>query len=381
MKKLALMCVVIAGSLFAQKPDWVNNPGTFAAENFVAVGVAKNDKLDKAKEKAESKAMKGIEKMLKNKYKNKDIKPALASMRIHATWQDPSTKYFYALALLPIEAIDKEYAGQKKLEKAKSSAMSATKMLMGMTNDPDVIIIKVEEGNEEIAESSETEEEPIVDTKSDIKKEEQTIQTETKVEKKETVNVISGDGYQTDFKNKSLGNFKWIDQDGNSKNSFLGENLMATVAGYETFKPEDGNKKAPRLEYANVTGNFSIEAKFRYDWDKYYNFGVGLYALNGKQYVRTYVEYHGEYVYLNGYANDIDLPQTEKRIERLKSPVYFKLERKGYTFTAYYSTMDGDWIEIANIETEFPETAGVGIFFMNEDNDTAQCKVEYVKLK
>ncbi|MBX7150297.1 DUF1349 domain-containing protein [bacterium] len=379
--RMVLLSLVIAGSLLAQKPDWVNNPGTFAAENFVAVGVAKNDKLDKAKEKAESKAMKGIEKMLKNKYKNKDIKPALASMRIHATWQDPATKYFYALALLPIEAIDKDYAGQKKLDKAKSSAMSATKMLMGMTNDPDVVIIKAEEGNDEIAESSDNDEESGVETKSEEQNEDQAVQTESKSEKKEMMTTVSGNGNQTDFKNKSLGNFKWIDQDGNSKSSFLGENLTATVAGYENFKPEEGNKKAPRLEYPNVTGDFSIETKFRYDWAKYYSFGVGLYALNGKQYVRTYVEYHGEYVYLNGYANDITLPQTEKRIEHLKTPVYFKLERKGYTFTAYYSTIDGDWIEIANVETEFPETAGVGIFFMNDDNDTAQCKVEYVKLK
>ncbi len=134
----------MADGLFAQKPDWVDNPGIYAAENFVSVGIAKDKKVDKAREKAEKKAYKGMEKMLKGKYKDKEIKAAKSSIRTESFWQDPNNGYYYCLALLPKEAIDKNYAIKKNFEKAKASALDATEDLNRQFKD-DIMILNVED--------------------------------------------------------------------------------------------------------------------------------------------------------------------------------------------------------------------------------------------
>lgn len=135
---------MICSETFAQKPDWIDTPGIYAAENFVSVGIAKDKKIDKAREKAEKKALKGMEKVLKGKYKDKEIKSAKSSIRIEAFWQDPSNGYYYCLALLPREAIDKNYATKKKFEKAKTSAFDATEDLNKAFQD-DIMIMNVDD--------------------------------------------------------------------------------------------------------------------------------------------------------------------------------------------------------------------------------------------
>ncbi len=375
---LLLIAIVLSGSpALGQKPAWVDNPGTYAGENFVAVGIAKHSRVDQARTSAEKKARKAIDKLLKSKYEGKDIKTAMASLRMEAYWQDPATKYYYVLALMPFEAIDKEYGAMKKAEKAKSSAMGAIQMMQSMLKDPDVIVVSVDEEEGAVDEAGEAETLTTMEETSDETKPVVSVKKEAVGEEAKLIDTRAS---ATDFKNKSLGGFKWIDQDGNSKYSFLGDNLTVTMAASESFKPEEGNKKAPRLEMPDVQGDFVVEAKFRLDWEKYYYSGVGLYALEGKQNVFSYVKYNGGYLYLEGYANDIALPRTETNIERLKGYVFFKLVRKGYTFTSYYSTVDGDWIEIGSVETEFPATCSVGIAFTNEESSSSQCKVDYAKL-
>lgn len=147
MKSLTLIiaiALVSSTDAFSQKPEWVDNPGVYAAEYFVSLGIAKDKKVDKAREKAEKKSIKGMEKVLKGKYKDKEIKAAKPSIRTEAFWQDPDNGYYYCLTLLPREAIDKNYAAKKKFEKAKSSALDATDNLNMQFKD-DVIIINVDE--------------------------------------------------------------------------------------------------------------------------------------------------------------------------------------------------------------------------------------------
>lgn len=344
----SMTALVWSSEVLAQKPGWVDDPGSYATDHFVAVGVAKDKKADKAREKAEKKARNGIESMIRKKYPKKDVKAAMAHVLMESYWLDPATGYQYALALLPMENIDKDYSARKKADKARNSAMGAIQMLNATTRDPDVVVVEVDEG-EESSMNSETE----------------TGAGKTQIR-------------STDFKNRSLGQFEWVDQDGNSKYSFLGENLTVSVAGYESFKPEDGDKKTPRLEADNVSGDFTLEAKVKMDWEKYYAAGVGLYALSERQNVLTFVKYNGSYVYQVGFANDIDLPKTEKGITPLAGYAYFKLVRNGYTFSAYYSTVEGDWIEIGNVETEFPISCQIGVFFFNEEESTVPIKCDYV---
>lgn len=141
------VCLILfsVSTLWAQKPEWVDTPGIFANENFVAVGVAREKKPDKAREKSEKKATKGLETILKKKYPKKDIKTAMAHATIHATWRDDDNRITYALALLPIEKIDKEYAAQKNMDKARGSAMHAIKMLQEQTRDDDVVVVDDDE--------------------------------------------------------------------------------------------------------------------------------------------------------------------------------------------------------------------------------------------
>jgi len=142
MRILALMLVFTASSVLAQQPEWVDTPGMFAQENFVSVGVAREKKIDKGREKSEKKALKGLQNLLKKKYPKKDIESSMAFASIHATWRDEENKATYALALLPIEKIDKEYAAQKNMDKARGSAMNAVKMLQEQTKDDDVIVVE-----------------------------------------------------------------------------------------------------------------------------------------------------------------------------------------------------------------------------------------------
>lgn len=347
----------IAMDGFAQKPAWVDEPGALAADNFVSIGIAKDKKPDKARNKAEKKARQGIEGLLKKKYPKKDIKSALTQIRLSEYWLDPSTGYQYVLALLPMESIDKDYATRKKAERAKNSAMGAIQMLNATVKDPDIVVIAVDEEDDGV--SAMADNDGGGHRKAGGESQGQAI---------------------TDFANKSFGKFKWIDQDGNSKYSFLGENLTATLAAYETFKPEDGDKKAPRIEYEDVSGDFVIVSRVKMDWEKYYNVGIGLYALSGQQNVFSYVKYNGAYLHLGGFANDIALPRTEKGIDPLKNFAFFKLERRGYTFTASYSTVEDDWIEIGSVETEFPATCSVGLVLTNEEDSSVAVKCDFVRI-
>lgn len=372
----ALACFFLSETTYAQKPAWVDNPGTYASENFVGVGVAKDSKADKAREKAEKKAKAGIEKILKKKYAKKNIKAAMASVRIESYWQDPTNKYYYALALLPIETIDKNYAAQKNADKARSGAMNALKMLNAQTSDPDVVVMKVDEEPAE-AEVIESETEEVKAPQEQM----QTQSTSAVVSSSGSVaSSTSRSGANTDFASKSFGSFKWSDQDQNSKYSLLGDgNLTINVVTDETWEPKEGNKKAPRVELSDVQGNFTAIAKVKADWTKYY-VGFGIVAHNGKQNVLAKVFYNGTYMYLEGFANDIDLPRTEKYVEPVKGFTYMKLVRSGYTWTAYYSTIEDDWIEIASFETEFPETCNVGVVFLNSEGTTTAMKLEFLKI-
>ncbi|MBL7961031.1 hypothetical protein JNL27_12420 [bacterium] len=388
MKKLAkllcvgaILCYFAQTNAYAQKPSWVDNPGIYSSENFVGVGVAKDSKADKARAKAEKKAIAGIEKILKNKYPKKEIKSSMSSIRIESYWQDPMTKYYYVLALLPMEAIDKNYAAQKKADKARSSAMSALKMLNAQTADPDVAVIKVdddvtesESGAGEMEVEGADVEQP-VETKAEIKKETTTVSSVASVATSNS--AATGN---TDFANKSFGSFKWSDQDQNSKYSLLGDGyLTVNVVSDETWDPKEGNKRAPRVETADVKGSFTAIAKVKADWSKY-RVGFGICAHSGKQNVISKVFYSGSYVYLEGYANDIDLPRTEKHVEPVKGFVYMKLVRSAYSWTAYYSSIEDDWVEIANFETEFPETCNVGVVFLNDEGTTSAMKLEFLKV-
>lgn len=374
-----------SSSVFAQKPTWVDNPGSYSAENFVSVGVAKDSRPDKAKEKAEKKSKAALEKLLRNKYPKKDVKGAMTSLRFEAYYQDPATKYYYVLALIPIETLDKDYAKQKMMDRNRSAAMGAVAMLNAQTKkDPDVIIVRVDEevGEEPATEAAtpEESEKPVVSSK-----------TTTPVSTTPSINATSvnstvnsapnGGSGVTDFKSKSLGIYKWTDQDQNSKYSFLGDGYMTvSIASGEYWNPQEPNKSAPRLELPNVKGDFEAIVKVKIDWSRYYSAGFGLTAHNGNQNVRAFVFYNGAYVYVEGYAGGIEVPRTEKSIEAFKDFGYLKLVRKGYTWTAYYSTIADDWVEYATFETEFPETANVGLVLLNAEGSTVQAKVEFVQI-
>lgn len=365
----------LRNNAYAQKPGWVDNPGMYSAENFVGVGVAKDNKPDQARDKSAKKAKAGIEQVLKSKYSKKDIKAAMASARIEAYWQDPVSKYYYAIALLPIETIDKSYASQKKADKARTGAMDALKRLNAQTNDPDVIVVKVDD---------EIEQEENATTETEAKKENEQSSVVKKEASATVTSVTSSSsavaGGTTDFKSKSMGSFKWSDQDQNSKYSFLGDgNMTVNVAADETWDPKEGIKKAPRVELTDIKGDFTAIAKVKADWSKYY-VGVGICAHNGKQNIVSKVYYNGSYLYLEGFAGDIDLPRTEKYVEPFKGFVYLKLVRKGYLWTAYYSTIEDDWVEVASIETEFPESCNAGVVFLNSEGSTTAMKVEFVKI-
>ncbi len=366
-----ILSVIYLSDGMAQKPAWADNPGTYAYENFVAIGIAKDKKVDKAREKAEKKARKGIESLLSKKYGEKDVKKAMASLKFDSYWLDPATKYSYCLALLPIEAIDKNYAAQKNLLKAKASALDAVKMLNEMNKDPDIIIIRVEED-----ESMDSETESTV--KTDEALDDVALEKDTKKEIKKSES--KGGAWVFEAKNKKLGDFKWFDQDVNSKYEFLGNNLVVTAATGELFIPEEGNKKSPRIELSDIKGDFVIEAKVSCNWEKYYNSGFGLAAHSGTNNVRTYIYYNGTYVYMKGSHDDVELPTTEKSIDAVKGYVYLKLAKKDFTFRSYYSTIENEWIEIGEFETKFADTFSLGVFFMNDDNSSVQFKIESIRV-
>ncbi len=364
----ALFLFIIPNS-YGQKPAWVDNPGSYAYENFVAIGIAKDSKPDKAREKSQKKVSKGIQKILKNKYSEKDIKKAIASLRFEAYWLDPASKYTYCLGLLPIESIDKNYAVQKNLLKAKASALDATKMLNDMNKDPDIIIIRAEEDDSMDSETEDADKsggtlEGVTDDHTKTINDKQPAKTR---------NLIGGD--------KTLGEFKWVDQDGNSKCEFLGKSLIVTAGTGEAFVPEDENNSAPRIELQNVRGNFEIEAQVSCDWSKYYSAGFGLSAHKGKSNVRTFVLYNGTYFYMKGSDKEVELPASEKNIDTPKGFIYLKLVKKDYTFTSYFSTIAGEWIETGIFETAFPDDLSLGIYFLNETESSVQFKVESVSVK
>jgi hypothetical protein len=360
---------VVSNVVYSQKPNWVDNPGVYAFENFVSIGIAKDSKLDKARSKAEKKAKKGIEKILKNKYQDKEIKAAMSSLKFEAYWEDPATKYHYCLALLPIESIDKKYASEKGLQKAKSSAMEAYKMLNQQTKDPDVIIVKIEDDNEGLDGETES-----------VAKDNTVITFDNKTEKATVTKIETSDNV-IDIKNKSLGNFKWQDQNNDSKYSFLGEKLVVTVVAQEDLIPEEDNKNAPRIELSDVKGDFTIEVKASTDWSKYYSTGFGIIAHNGKNNVRTHFYYNGQYAYMKGFANDVALPESNTSFQQLTGIGYLKLVKKGYTFTAYYSSIANDWIQIGSFETEFSDNYNVGIYFINNEGTSVQYNVESAVVK
>jgi len=248
-------------------------------------------------------------------------------------------------------------------------------MLNAMTNDPDVLVIKVDEANDDadMTSSGGAMMDEQTTKKDEPKKEEVKIETKS-------ASTVTGK-IATDFSTKSFGNFSWTDQDQNSKYSFLGDGMLTVnVATDEQWDPNNGVKKSPRVELADVKGDFIVEAKVKVDWKKYYHSGFGLCIHNGKQNIHTRIDYNGSYVYLEGYANDIDVPRTERGIEAMKNFGFLKFVRKGYRFSAYYSTVDGDWVEIESIESEFPESGNVGLYLFNYEGSTVPMKVEYVRL-
>lgn len=365
MKSISLFIslMVLSASIYAQKPQWVDNPGMYAYENFVAIGIAKDNKADKVREKAEKKVVMGITKLLKKKYKDSEIKKALVSLRYEAYWTDPATKYTYCLGLLPIETIDKNYAAQKNLLKAKASALDAVKMLNEMNKDPDIVIIRAEEEISIDSESASKDDEVLADYSGD----------------QSTEKIIAGKPTGTRSlygKNKSLGEFQWLDQDANSKYEFLGEQMVITVAQGEYFLPEENIRTAPRIEMKGIKGDFSIEGAIHCNWAKYYATGFGFYVNSGQSIVQSFVSSHGTTFYLKGYDKDIALPVIDQSIETPKGKIYLKLERKSFTFTAWYSTIPNEWLEIGSFDTKFPQDVSVGVYFFNDSGTPVQFKLE-----
>lgn len=141
-----LLASVCVAPVFAQRPAWVDNPGSYSNEYFVGVGVAKDKKEDKGREKAEKKAFAALQKLLKNKYSKKEVKQAMKSFRVESFYTDGKKNYHYALGLLPMESIDKEYAAQKKMDRARSAAMNAAAAMNAQfESNPDVLIMGVDE--------------------------------------------------------------------------------------------------------------------------------------------------------------------------------------------------------------------------------------------
>lgn len=112
-------------SLFAQRPDWVDNPGDFKDSYFVVVGIAKNKKEGKAREKAENEGRKDLASQLKKHYNKDEVKKAKAHMFAEAFWYDQDARTAYALILLPKEKIDKSFMSKKSFKSAKESALEA----------------------------------------------------------------------------------------------------------------------------------------------------------------------------------------------------------------------------------------------------------------
>lgn len=127
---VAVMALVFGvSSLFAQRPDWVDNPGDYKDDYFVVVGIDKNKKEGKAREKAEEDGRKNLADQLKKHYNKDEVKKARAHMFAEAFWYDQDTHYAYALILLPKEKIDKSFMSKKSFESTKGSALDAMKNL------------------------------------------------------------------------------------------------------------------------------------------------------------------------------------------------------------------------------------------------------------
>ena len=146
---LAFLVTLFAGSLFAQKPDWVDNPGKHAKDNFISIGVSKNKKVDKARKQAEKRARKGMRKLLKKKYDKDKIKKAMAHIVFESYWTNSQKKYTYVLAKLPFEHVDSGVAGSKLLNKAKSSMMGASDIMKDKMKEPSYIVVDDDEEEDE----------------------------------------------------------------------------------------------------------------------------------------------------------------------------------------------------------------------------------------
>jgi beta-xylosidase len=189
----------------------------------------------------------------------------------------------------------------------------------------------------------------------------------TKIEKEESVT----------FEGTSLpGGWTFVDNDAKEKPSpysMADGKFKLTIPGGKDLYAD--NYGAPHL-VKNITGDFQIEARVKFDPKSNYQ-GAGLIVFNdAKNYIRLERCFggtggSGSGVRLDSRKNDEYLPiSTPDQAATEAGEVDLKIIRMGKKFIAFWRlNEEGEWKEIGELASDFPDTVRVGLIGVNTSDE------------
>lgn len=173
-----------------------------------------------------------------------------------------------------------------------------------------------------------------------------------------------------------LGGWTFVDNDSREKPSpysMADGKFKLTIPGGKDLYSD--NYGAPHL-VKSITGDFQIEARVTFDPKSDYQ-GAGLIVFNdAKNYLRLERCFggtggSGSGVRFDSRKNDDYTPiSTPDRAATDAGEVDLKIIRMGKKFIAFWRlNEEGEWKEIGEFESDFPETVRVGLIGVNTSDD------------
>lgn len=188
---------------------------------------------------------------------------------------------------------------------------------------------------------------------------------------------LSGERVTTPVEEKFDGNatpagWKWIDPEagnGSAEMSLSGGSLKFNVLSNRDFFGE--NRTAPRLLKA-IEGDFEIETRVKFDPRRdYQGAGIVIYA-DAQNYLRLERSFGGLGGGTSGIRLDVDAKDDYRAITTPDSvpteagTVDLKVLRNGKRFIAFWRLdEEGEWKEVGEFVSEFPETVEAGLIACN----------------
>ncbi len=165
--------------------------------------------------------------------------------------------------------------------------------------------------------------------------------------------------------------WRWLDSDGKfnpTKYDTKSGVLRMIVPSDKDLFGE--SRTAPQL-LKTITGDFEIETRVKFDPQESYQ-GAGLLVFrNDNNYIRLERGYGGVGGGENGIRFDkredeiYEPVATQEKFPTAATVVELKLRRAGREFTAFWRVPGGEWKEVGNYESGYPETVQVGLIVCN----------------